>query len=60
MKKISELNHCKFVYLSYAGVTKIAAIGGEVKNPSRNLPLAMLSSLLIMTIIYSAVAFILN
>ncbi len=49
-----------FVYLSYAGVTKIAAVAGEVKNPSRNLPLAMLTSLLIMTIIYSAVAFILT
>ena len=49
-----------FVYLSYAGVTKIAAIGGEVKNPSRNLPLAMISSLLIMTIIYVAVSYVLT
>ena len=53
--KKSLLATIAFVYLSYAGVTKIAAVAGEVKNPSRNLPLAMLTSLLIMTIIYSAV-----
>ena len=45
-----------FVYISYAGVTKIAAIAGEIKNPSRNLPLAMIMSLLIITSIYVLVA----
>ncbi|MCB0476178.1 MAG: amino acid permease, partial [Flavobacteriaceae bacterium] len=34
-----------FVYISYAGVTKVAAIAGEIKNPGRNLPRAMLFSL---------------
>ena len=48
-----------FVYISYAGVTKVAAIAGEIKNPSRNLPLAMLLSLAIITIIYVFVAFVL-
>ncbi len=46
-----------FVYISYAGVTKIAAIAGEIKNPSKNLPRAMLISLLIMTIVYVLVTF---
>jgi len=46
-----------FVYISYAGVTKIAAIAGEIKNPSKNLPLAMLFSLLITTIVYVSVTF---
>ncbi len=46
-----------FVYISYAGVTKIAAIGGEIKNPSKNLPRAMILSLLVMTLIYVTVAF---
>jgi len=58
--KQSLLATIAFVYLSYAGVTKIAAVAGEVKNPSRNLPLAMITSLLIMTVIYGAVAFILT
>lgn len=48
-----------FVYISYAGVTKVAAIAGEIKNPSRNLPLAMMLSLAIITAIYVLVAFVL-
>lgn len=48
-----------FVYISYAGVTKVAAIAGEIKNPSRNLPLAILLSLAIITTIYVFVAFVL-
>ncbi|MEC7863972.1 MAG: APC family permease, partial [Bacteroidota bacterium] len=46
-----------FVYISYAGVTKIAAIAGEVKNPSRNIPLAMLLSLLIISGLYVSIAY---
>lgn len=46
-----------FVYISYAGVTKVAAIAGEIKNPSKTLPRAMILSLFIMTLIYVSVAF---
>ena len=46
-----------FVYISYAGVTKVAAIAGEIKNPSKNLPRAMILSLVIMTAVYVFVAF---
>ena len=38
-----------FVFVAYAGVTKVAAIGGEVKDPEKNLPAGMLLSLLIAT-----------
>ncbi len=48
-----------FVYISYAGVTKVAAIAGEIKNPSKNIPLAMLLSLVIMGILYVSIAFML-
>ncbi len=48
-----------FVVISYAGVTKIAAIAEEVQNPERNLPAGMLVSLIIVMIIYSLVAFVL-
>ncbi|MCJ7468136.1 MAG: amino acid permease [Maribacter sp.] len=48
-----------FVYISYAGVTKVAAIAGEIKNPGRNLPLAMILSLTIMATIYVFIAFVL-
>lgn len=48
-----------FVYISYAGVTKVAAIAGEIKNPSKNIPLAMLLSLVIMCMLYVSIAFML-
>ena len=44
-----------FVFVSYAGVTKIASVAEEVKDPGRNLPLAMLGSLSVMLVIYVAV-----
>ena len=40
-----------FVYISYSGVIKVAAIAGEIKNPNKNLPLAMILSLLFITAI---------
>ena len=43
-----------FLYISYAGVTKIAAIAGEITNPSKNLPLTMIISLFLITIILIA------
>jgi len=46
-----------FVYISYAGVTKIAAIAGEVKNPSKNIPRGMILSLLIMAVVYVSIAY---
>lgn len=48
-----------FVYISYAGVTKVAAIAGEIKNPTKNIPLAMLLSLVIMAMLYVSIAFML-
>lgn len=48
-----------FVFISFAGVTKVAAIAEEVQNPERNLPAGMLLSLLIVTVIYGLVAFVL-
>ncbi|HIE48973.1 MAG TPA: amino acid permease, partial [Gammaproteobacteria bacterium] len=48
-----------FVYISYAGVTKVAAIAGEIKNPDRNLPLAMILSLLTIATVYVLITFVL-
>ena len=45
-----------FLYISYAGVTKIAAIAGEIKDPAKNLPLTMIISLFLITTIYCLVA----
>lgn len=48
-----------FVYVSYAGVTKVAAIAEEVKDPGRNLPLGILISWLLVMCIYVFVVFVL-
>tara|TARA_B110000003_G_scaffold172771_1_gene172368 strand:- start:874 stop:2550 length:1677 start_codon:yes stop_codon:yes gene_type:complete len=47
-----------FVFVAYAGVIKVAAIGGEIKDPGRNLPLGILISLGLVTFLYCAVTFI--
>ncbi len=48
-----------FVYISYAGVTKVAAIAEEVKNPNRNLPMGILISWLVVLCVYVFVVFVL-
>ena len=54
--KIAET--AAFVFVAYAGVTKVAAIGGEVKNPGKNLPYGILISLLIATTLYCFITYI--
>lgn len=46
------------VFVAYAGIIKVGAIGGEVKNPQKNLPHGILLSLLLVTILYCAVTFV--
>lgn len=46
-----------FVFVSYAGVTKVAAIAEEIKNPGRNLPVAMLLALVLVTALYTLMSF---
>lgn len=47
------------VFVSYAGVTKVAAIAEEVKSPHKNLHRGILLSLFIVTLIYCSVSFVL-
>ena len=46
-----------FVFVAYAGVTKVAAIGGEVKNPGKNLPYGILISLMVATFLYCTITY---
>jgi APA family basic amino acid/polyamine antiporter len=48
-----------FIFVSYAGVTKVAAIAEEIKNPNRNLPLSMMSALFLIGAVYAAITFVL-
>ena len=47
-----------FVFVSYSGVTKIAAIAEEIKQPSKNIPSGILISLFISTLLYAGIAYI--
>ena len=46
------------VFVAYAGIYKAGAIGGEVKEPEKNLPKGMLISLLLITLLYVIITFI--
>ncbi|MFB6155922.1 MAG: APC family permease [Haloferacaceae archaeon] len=47
-----------FVFVSYAGVTKIASVAEEVENPGRNIPIGILSSIVVMMALYTLVVFV--
>lgn len=40
------------VFISYLGIIKAASVAEEVENPGRNLPLGILSSVVVVTILY--------
>ncbi|WP_420456698.1 amino acid permease [Rubrivirga sp.] len=46
------------VFVSYAGLTKVASVAEEVQDPDRNLPLGMFLSLATATLIYCVGVFI--
>ncbi len=47
-----------FVFVSYAGLTKVASIAEEIKNPERNIPLGMIISLIVTCLIYALGTFL--
>jgi len=46
------------VFVSYAGLLKIASIAEEIKDPARNIPLGMILSLLVVSVIYVLMVFV--
>ena len=48
------------VFVSFAGVTKVAAIAEEIKDPEKNLPRGTLLSLFLVTVLYCGVAWTLS
>lgn len=49
------LSAAGLVFVSYAGVTKVASVAEEVKRPGRNIPVGILASVGIMMLLYPAV-----
>ena len=52
------LNTAALVFVSYLGFVQIATVAGEIKNTSRNLPLALLGSVLSVACLYVLVVFV--
>ncbi len=49
-----------FIFISFGGLLKVATISEEVINPKRNIPLGMISSIIIVTILYTLITFIIT
>jgi amino acid transporter/mannitol/fructose-specific phosphotransferase system IIA component (Ntr-type) len=47
-----------FVFVSYAGLTKVASVSEEIQNPDRNIPLGMALSLATAAVVYSVGVYI--
>ncbi len=47
------------IIVSYTGFEKISTISGELQNPDRNLPLAIAGSVVLATIFYTLIVFVL-
>ncbi len=46
------------VFVSFGGLTKVACVAEEVRNPGRNIPLGMFLAFSIVMVLYAAVVFI--
>ncbi|MDC7224134.1 MAG: APC family permease, partial [Spirochaetales bacterium] len=49
-----------FIFISFGGLLNVANISEEVKNPRRNLPLGILASIISVTILYTAITFVIT
>jgi len=47
------------VFVSFLGFAKITTVAEELRNPGRNLPLAVIGSVLIVTVMYAIIMFVL-
>ncbi len=52
------LSTAALVFTSYLGFAQVATVAGEMKQPGRNLPLAMVGSVLLVTVLYVATIFV--
>ncbi|MFC1497737.1 amino acid permease [Verrucomicrobiota bacterium] len=47
-----------FIFISYGGLTKIASVAEEVRNPGKTIPLAMFAAWLLVGLLYGGVVFV--
>lgn len=55
---VGVLQGAGFIFFAYLGFGRIAALGGEVKNPKRNLPLAIFVALAVSMVLYIMTGFV--
>jgi amino acid transporter/nucleotide-binding universal stress UspA family protein len=48
------------IFISYLGITQLAALSEEVKDPAKNLPRALIASVATVTIIYTGVMIVIS
>lgn len=49
-----------FIFISFGGLLKVATISEEVKNPKKNIPLGMISSIIVVTFLYTLITFVIT
>jgi len=47
-----------FIFVSFGGLLKVASVAEEVKNPERIIPIGMILSLFVVTVLYTLVVFV--
>ncbi|WP_440009933.1 APC family permease [Halomicrococcus sp. SG-WS-1] len=52
------LTTAALVFTSYLGFAQVATVAGEIEQPGRNLPLAMVGSVLVVTVFYVVTIFV--
>jgi APA family basic amino acid/polyamine antiporter len=55
---LSTVSTAGFVFVSFGGLLKVSALAEEVKSPGRNIPLGMMLSLFIVTLLYALAVFV--
>lgn len=55
---VGILSTTGFVFISFGGLLKVAALAEEVKEPGKTIPLGMILSLFVVTMLYTLIVFI--
>ena len=49
-----------FIFISFGGLLKVANVAEEVINPKRNIPLGIISSIVVVTILYTLITYVIT
>lgn len=49
-----------FIFISFGGLLKVSTVSEEVINPKRNIPLGMISSIIVVVILYTLITYVLT